>query len=79
MTEQEAVRTLQEMYERMSADGDRSVAAVLFGILHADDVAYWPDKKLRRIIKQATGTSGAYVADISKGRRAAFYLGLTSS
>lgn len=73
MTEQEAVRSLREMYERGWREREAGIAALLFGIRHADEIANWPQKELDEIARLATGRT-SYGSLIDKGRRAARYV-----
>ena len=73
MTIEEAVARLQELYEASRPTKELSLAPLLFGIRHADELAGFTHATLRRVAQQATGHAN-YATEIHQGRRLARYV-----
>ena len=72
LTEDEAAEELQTMYAAATLFGEKSRAALLFGVRFAAEIEGFTTTTLGRIAKRATGSVN-YGYEISKGRWLAGY------
>lgn len=73
MTKGEAAHLLHDMYQDGKRQGERSIAAELFGIRYATELANFRSQELAEIAALGTGYPN-YGNEIGKGRRMARYV-----